>query len=181
VIRDDHQHVAGDRSSRGDGHLHLFDASTGAVIRGPIVLGTSPIVGLAFSPDGRTVVTSDRSGTVETAGDSRGRDATAMLGATVGLLNDQDWNTYAPDEIEPTALPTCDAVNVSRWWWMIVSALVVAGVVWLAIQVAVLGQTARDDASTYGAFALTLPGVGIPIVRWAVHVTPCVAGRGVPA
>jgi hypothetical protein len=54
---------------------------------------------------------------------------------------------------------------MSRWWWLLTGALVTTGAVWLAIEVATMGQAARDDASTYGAFALALLGVLIPVFR----------------
>lgn len=47
-------------------------------------------------------------------------------------------------------------LSVTRWWRLLAGALLVGGATWLAIDVAMQGQAARDDASTYGAFAVAL-------------------------
>lgn len=51
---------------------------------------------------------------------------------------------------------------MARWWWLLGSGLVIAGAVWVLIDVARFGQVARDDASTYGAFAVAVVGLAIP-------------------
>lgn len=54
---------------------------------------------------------------------------------------------------------------MSRWRWLLTGVLFTGGAVWLAIQVLVQGQAARDDASTYGAFALALLGLLVPVLQ----------------
>lgn len=58
---------------------------------------------------------------------------------------------------------------MSRWWWRLTAVLVVVGFVWIVVRVAQLGQAARDDASTYGAFVLALLGSAVGAVRVATQ------------
>jgi WD40 repeat protein len=93
-------------SADSAGMVRLWDPATGRRINVMPADTTGPHIGVnevAFSPDGKLLASADADGTVRLWGVSLFTHPYEGLCADVGSPTRQDWDQYAPGELQPKA------------------------------------------------------------------------------